>query len=50
MEGELLQTTVSPPAEGTRWNSWFCGGTGGRSGQPSSGLDTERQNHSGGMQ
>lgn len=42
MEGEPPQTTVSPPAKGTRWNSWSCGRTGGRSGQPCPGDWTPR--------
>lgn len=37
MEGELLQTAVSRPAQGSRWNRWCCGQTGGRSGQPGAG-------------
>lgn len=32
------------------WDSWICGGTGGRSGHPGLGWDTERQNWSGGVQ
>lgn len=32
------------------WDSWICGGTGGRSGQRGLGWGTERQNPSEGVQ